>query len=416
MPRKRSDCNHIELARRPDSPCWQFKHYDPAARKVRLHSPGTTDRREAERLLRDLVRAGGVAALRAPVTVERPTKLTIPIVLEAYYEGHACHLPSAEQARIAKAHLITHFGALPVEEIDMSTQQDYVDQRLIAGRAPKTVSRELSVLRASLYFAQQNGRLSVVPQIYDLPEIVGKTRWLTEEEFSRLLEAARSPHFALYLLLGIATAARPSSLLDLRWDQVDFAAGIIHLNPWGREQTTKVRPTVRMTSQLQAALEDAYAHRETEYVIEYAGYAINSIRTAFEQATRRAGISDGSVTPYTLRHTAATWLAKDGTPLWDIAHLLGHSPTRMVEKHYAHFHPSFQEKAIATLERQLGNAAVAPQLHPKLDNRAKNAARRKRRNGVGQNAKMAEASRGYLEASEMVVPTGIEPVTPTMST
>lgn len=416
MPRKRSDHDHIELAQRPESPYWQFKHYDPAARKVRFRSTGTTDRREAERMLRDLIRAGGVAALRAPAVAERPAKLTVPAALEAYYEGHASHLPSAEQARIAKAHLITHFGPLPVEDIDMPTQQDYVDQRLAAGRAPKTVSRELSVLRASLYFARENGRLAVVPKIYDLPEITGKTRWLTEEEFGRLLGAAKSPHLALYLLVGVATAARPSAILDLRWDQVDFAGGIVHLNPWGRAQTNKTRPTVAMTAQLRAALLVAYQYRVTEYVIEYAGYAVNSIRTAFEETAVRAGFAKGEVTPYTLRHTAATWMAKKGTDLWRIANLLGHTSVRMIEKYYAHYHPTFQREAVAALEEQMGDAAIAPQLHTKMANRSKNAAHRARRNTVKLEPEMAEASRSYLEASRMVGTTGIEPVTPTMST
>lgn len=360
MPRKRSDYDHVELAKRPESAYWQFKYYDPATRKVRFRSTNTLDRYEAERLLRELIRNGGAAALRSSAT-GRSTVLTVDMALDAYCVEHADHLPSAEQARIAKAHLTAYFGRLPVEDLDKAEQQGYVDDRLIAGRAPKTVSRELSVLRASLYFARENGKLSAVPKIYDLPDIEGRTRWLTETEFAKLLGAAKSPHLSLYMLLGVATAGRTSSILDLRWDQIDFAAGIIHLNPYGREQTAKTRPTVRMTEQLKTALEIAYAYRETEYVIEYAGYAVNSIRTAFAETAKRAGFDDGDVTPYTLRHTAATWLAKEGVALWDIAHLLGHSTIRMVEKHYAHFDPTFQEKTIAVLQRQLGSASLAPQ-------------------------------------------------------
>ena len=46
--------------------------------------------------------------------------------------------------------------------------------------------------------------------------------------------------------LGIATAGRPEAILDLKWDQVDLTGGVIHLNPTGRIQTNKQRPTVRI--------------------------------------------------------------------------------------------------------------------------------------------------------------------------
>jgi integrase len=38
-----------------------------------------------------------------------------------------------------------------------------------------------------------------------------------------------------------------------------------------------------------------------------------------------------------LRHTFATLLAMNGTSIQLIANQLGHSATRMAEKHYAHF-------------------------------------------------------------------------------
>src|SRR5690606_22323449 len=59
----------------------------------------------------------------------------------------------------------------------------------------------------------------------------------------------------------------------------------------------------------------------------------------------RVGFTPGEVTPYTLRHTAATWMAQVGVPLWEIAGHLGHQDTRMVEKHYAHHDPEFRKRA-----------------------------------------------------------------------
>ncbi|WP_371737469.1 tyrosine-type recombinase/integrase [Magnetospirillum sp. UT-4] len=47
-----------------------------------------------------------------------------------------------------------------------------------------------------------------------------------------------------------------------------------------------------------------------------------------------------------MRHTHASHLAMRGTPLVVIAAQLGHSDTRMVEKHYAHLAPSYVAETI----------------------------------------------------------------------
>ena len=59
------------------------------------------------------------------------------------------------------------------------------------------------------------------------------------------------------------------------------------------------------------------------------------------------------ITPNVLRHTAATWMAKRGVPLKEIAEYLGHTTTRMVEKHYAQLHPDWRDRAKAALAAEI---------------------------------------------------------------
>jgi len=58
------------------------------------------------------------------------------------------------------------------------------------------------------------------------------------------------------------------------------------------------------------------------------------------------------VTPHTLRHTAATWMAQAGVPMWVISKYLGHTSTRTTERIYAHHDPSFLMEAKEALERR----------------------------------------------------------------
>ena len=58
------------------------------------------------------------------------------------------------------------------------------------------------------------------------------------------------------------------------------------------------------------------------------------------EACERAKTSP-AVSFHVLRHTHASHLAMRGVPLIVIAHQLGHTDTRMAERHYAHLSPSY---------------------------------------------------------------------------
>jgi integrase len=58
------------------------------------------------------------------------------------------------------------------------------------------------------------------------------------------------------------------------------------------------------------------------------------------EASRRANIKP-VISFHVLRHTHGTALAMKGVPMGVIAAQLGHSGTRMTEKHYAHLAPSY---------------------------------------------------------------------------
>jgi integrase len=84
-------------------------------------------------------------------------------------------------------------------------------------------------------------------------------------------------------------------------------------------------------------------------VIAYRGEQVADVKTGFNSAATRAGIPD--CTSHTLRHTAGTWMAQRGVPLYQIAGYLGHSEGRTSEL-YAHHHPEFMDEARAAFERR----------------------------------------------------------------
>jgi integrase len=63
------------------------------------------------------------------------------------------------------------------------------------------------------------------------------------------------------------------------------------------------------------------------------------------EANERASISP-PINFHGLRHTWASHAVMNGMPLMVVAKNLGHSDTRMVEKHYGHLAPSFISDAV----------------------------------------------------------------------
>lgn len=154
------------------------------------------------------------------------------------------------------------------------------------------------------------------------------------EWFDRWFEHVKAPHARLYVELGLATMARPTAILELTWDRVDFERGTVDLNPRGRRQTRKRRPVVPLNDDAVAALKEAWKGRQSQYVVERGAQKIGSIKKAFQAASERSGIH---VTPYTLRHTGAVWAAEAGVSMAELAQFMGHDDSTTTEKHYARF-------------------------------------------------------------------------------
>lgn len=144
--------------------------------------------------------------------------------------------------------------------------------------------------------------------------------------------------------------ARPTAILELTWDRVDFERGTVDLNPAGRRQTRKRRPVVPLNDIALSALREAYSARQSEYVIERGAGPVKSVKKAFQAASERSGIH---VTPYTLRHTGAVWAAESGAVTMDeLAQFLGHDDATTTSKHYARFSPDYLRKVADSVRRK----------------------------------------------------------------
>lgn len=209
-------------------------------------------------------------------------------------------------------------------------------------KAIATIRYELGMLSVALRWAKNKKLIADAPTIWRPAPPDRKVRHLTRPEFRKFLSEVKAAHAKLYMVLAIATCARPTAILELTWHQIDFESGMINLNAPTRTQTRKKRPIVPIADYARAPLQEAYAGRQSDNVIERGGKEIGSIRKAFAAASQRSNVH---ATPYTLRHTGAVWRAEDGIPMSELAQLMGHDDSITTEKHYARYSPTYLRKA-----------------------------------------------------------------------
>jgi integrase len=113
-------------------------------------------------------------------------------------------------------------------------------------------------------------------------------------------------------------ASREAALRELKYDQIDLRLGRIRLNPEGRRQTKKRRPTVPIAPTL--AAEIASWSRDSEYVIPYYGRPLRT-RDFYNRLAGTAGVTGGA---NVIRHTVRTWLAEHGVPDSEADVFMGH--------------------------------------------------------------------------------------------
>ncbi|WP_342344661.1 tyrosine-type recombinase/integrase [Vannielia litorea] len=242
--------------------------------------------------------------------------------------------------------ILPFFGHLRPEQITIEDCRNYVAQRRRAGRKDGTIWGQMNSLRTCLNWAVKSGHIDVAPRLELPPKGVPRERYLTREEIGRLIAAPSAPHIHLAIVLMLTTAARVTAVLELTWDRGDLDRRQINLRT--SEGHRKGRAVVPINDTLLEKLKEARAGALTDYVVEWAGGPIRSIKKGFAAAVRSAGLID--CTPHVLRHTAAVHMAEAGVPMAEISQYLGHSDVQITASVYARFSPGHLRKAASALE------------------------------------------------------------------
>ena len=281
------------------------------------------DRQSAQAEARQLWQVGDD---RSPWTVGRVMIGYIASIIEK---------PSHKRREEAWKAMRGFFENVDPDLIDEQMCRDYRATRKVSDA---TARYELLQVSTALKWGRAQKHITAAPAIWLPSTPERQTRHLSRDEFDRFHGGVIADHARTYVMIGLHTVARPSAILDLTWDRVDFMRRQIDYRPPGRAATSKRRTIVPISDDLLPVLQKAHTGRTCEYVIERGGQQVANIKKAFQAASKRSGVH---ATPYTLRHTGAVWAAEAGIPMAELAQFMGHDDSRTTEKHYARFGPEY---------------------------------------------------------------------------
>jgi integrase len=243
-----------------------------------------------------------------------------------------------------------------------------------------TIQQVRRVLSRSLKRAMRDRLVAVnVAELAEVPEgTLRRSRSMTEAQARQLLASDLDTWWRTYFTLALFLGLRPGELTGLRWEDVDFTAGLIRvrrslkrgadgLAP-GDLKTQSSKRTLVMPGAVHAALtalrrEQAAdrlrlgQHYQGEHDLVFrdsAGrpMARQRVHKRFKQVMEQAGLgSDWQ--PRETRHTFVSIASASGAAIEDIADAAGHINANITRAVYRHVISDTVTRAPAAMDRAL---------------------------------------------------------------
>ncbi len=317
-------------------------------RQVR-RSTGTTDKRLADAILAKI--KVQIAEGRYFETREEQER-TFGEMMDRYLKERAVLKAPKSHLRDRQAlnHLLPVFGERVLAEVAPKLLAGYKAQRRIEGAAPATVNKELQLVRHAFNVAMREWEWCRENPMHrvSMERVHNEIdRWLTTDEEQRLLQAS-SPWLCEIIMFAMNTGMRQGEILNLQWQDVDFARGILMVMR-SKNGTRRVIPLNAKVYELLAAKQAVAGATQGRVFTTPRGneLQVRFLVREFCEARNRAGIPDFRF--HDLRHTFATRLVQRGVDLYKVQRLLGHKTSVMTQR-YAHHSPESLRDGVRVLD------------------------------------------------------------------
>ena len=298
-----------------------------------------------------------------------PKSYTVEMAATEYMEWFKAHRKSVDRTRLTiNAHIIPTLGNKKLCDLTTEQLNDWLN-KLLENRKPATANRILNVLKAILTRAWRKRHVKSNSEwdcVEPFPVGQARVRYLTVAEAVRLTNAC-APGFRAPVRAALLTGARYGELVALRVGDYDEDASTVYI----ADSKSGHPRHIPLTEEGENFFDEITAGRGNEEIM-FVRADGEPWGTSHQCRPMRDACLAAKIEPrisfHILRHTYGSLLAQRGVPLQVIAAALGHSDTRVTEKHYAHLAPDYVSETI--------RAAL-----PRYTETSSNVTRLRRRNG-----------------------------------
>jgi integrase len=212
------------------------------------------------------------------------------------------------------------------------------------GLAAATIRNIMELLRRLIHFAQNRQLCAVPVYLGELPSVNNqKTEDLSPQQMAKLwdvLEKEPNRTAANLMKIALLTGMRRGELFKLRWTEVDFRRGFIHIcDPKnGQDQKIPLNQAARQVLEM--------LPRTSEYVFPGRdGHQRVDINKAVNRIKKAAELPEDFRPLHGLRHCFASMLASSGkVDMYTLQKMLTHKSPSMTQR-YAHMRDSALRRA-----------------------------------------------------------------------
>jgi integrase len=251
-------------------------------------------------------------------------------------------------------------GHLPFNKIKPFNLEKIKKNMLDAGRAPRSLQLVFATCRQIWNHARTNDLIDndCPTRKVKIPKIKNKRlRFFSSEEADILLGALKSKSQQVHdiTLFSLHTGARAGEIFSLTWGVVDLENGTAQL----RDSKGADRHAY-LTDATQTMFARMYQDQSPSELVfkDNNGRQIIKISKTFGRTIKNLGFNDGVTDRrdralfHTCRHTFASWHVQNGTDLYTVKELLGHSTIQLTER-YSHLRPDGLKKAARNFDEKV---------------------------------------------------------------
>lgn len=327
----------------------------PSGKRFR-RTAGTSDRREAQELHDKLKHE----LWRQEKLGEKPKHLWDEACIRWLQENQGKKSLDSDKIKIR---LLPELRGLLLEDISRDLIHSIVNRKTCSG---STKNRYFALIRAILNkCVNEWDWLDKAPKLKLHKEPKKRIRWLYPEEAQRLVNALENlPYMQHLVIFSLATGLRQANVLNLKWEQIDLRRQVAWIYPDQAKAGKAIGVPLNQTA-MQVLMDRP---RVSDYVFTHSGgRKVKAISNrVWREALDKAGITDFRW--HDLRHTWASWLVQQGTPLAALKEMGGWESVEMVQR-YAHLAPEHLSQHARLIDSNISAGIGLVQTFAKVENR-----------------------------------------------